>query len=115
MSGLTWEERNPKSYIYKPSKEMLELRLRVAERNKDNKLYEIQFPYFFEAMMKEMERHYPKKGDSYHECSVEYLEKLLRKSLTNYKKLGSDYPRKASQTIDIANICAMLYQRLCGI
>lgn len=81
----------------------------------DYKLYELLFPHFYKAMMAEMERHYPEKDDSYHECTVEHLEKLLRKSLRQYKKLGWDYPRKASQTVDIANICAMLYQRLCGI
>ena len=48
---------------------------------KTETLYEVQFPHFYKAMMDEMERHYPEKGDSYHECTVEHLEKLLRKSV----------------------------------
>ena len=83
--------------------------------DKEFKLYEVQFPYFYHAMMAEMERHYPEKGDSYHECSVEELENVLRNAIYTYWERKDDHPRKASQTIDIANICAMLYQRLCGI
>lgn len=79
------------------------------------RLYEIQFPYFYKAMMTEMERHYPEKGDSYHECDVEYMEMILSDAVEAYWRLGNDYPRKTSQVVDIANLCAMLYQRLCGI
>jgi len=83
--------------------------------NEEFKLYEIQFPYFYKAMMNEMEKHYPKKGDSYHEADVKHLERLLYKTIRNYKKLDWDYPRKQTQTVDIANVCAMLYMRLMDI
>lgn len=80
-----------------------------------NRLYEIQFPYFFKAMVDEMDKHWAAKGDSYHECEVDYMEEILFDAIEAYKKLDFDHPRKAHQTVDIANICAMLYQRLCGI
>ena len=83
--------------------------------DKDYKLYEIQFPYFTKAMMDEMERHYPEKGDSYHECSVEWLEQTLKEVVDKYFRLDWDYPRKESQAVDIANVCAMLYFRLADI
>ena len=79
------------------------------------KLYKTQFPYFFKAMINEMERHYPEKGDSYHESDVEWLEELLYETVEKYKKLENDYPRKESQAVDIANVCAMLYMRLMGV
>jgi len=79
------------------------------------RLYEIQFPYFVKAMYKEMDRHYPEKGDSYHDMTVEEMEEILKKAVDAYWRLDWDYPRKTSQCVDIANICAMLYQRLCDI
>ena len=85
------------------------------EDKQSERLYEIQFPYFIKQMYKEMDRHYPEKGDSYHECSVEFMEGLLKNVVEAYFKLDWDYPRKTSQCVDIANICAMLYQRLCDI
>ena len=85
------------------------------DKDKELRLYEIQFPYFVDNMYKEMDRHYENKGDSYHECTVGYMEELLKKVVDDYFKLDWDHPRKTSQTVDIANICAMLYQRLCGI
>lgn len=85
------------------------------EDKQSERLYEIQFPYFIKQMYKEMDRHYPEKGDSYHDCTVMYMEHVLQKALEDYWNLDWDHPRKASQCVDIANICAMLYQRLCDI
>lgn len=79
------------------------------------RLYQIQFPYFMQFMYKEMDRHYPKKGDSYHDMTVKQMEELLKKVVDDYWEMDYDHFRKSYQTIDIANVCAMLYQRLCDI
>ncbi len=78
----------------------------------ERRLYDIQFPYFIKQMYQEMDRHHPTKGDSYHDCTVEEMEKILKAAIEQYWKLDWDYPRKESQCVDIANICAMLYMRL---
>jgi hypothetical protein len=90
------------------------------------------FEPFFKAMVKEMKRHEPKKGDSWKDedfiadyycrygdsepCAPirqnmdEWLYYLFRKTTTAYKR-----SKKIDELVDIANISAMIWIRKKGL
>jgi len=67
--------------------------------------YKEKFPEAFDAMMQEMERHQPEKGDSWETCDIHYLKKALIKAVNEYY-IG------ATHALDIANLAVMVHLRL---
>lgn len=85
------------------------------------------FKPFFDAMIKEMQRHDPKYGDSWKERGFyvsrgrsvadpdrwvdmdNHLKEQLKNAVGEY--FEGEFPEDPPQLIDIANICAMMWLR----
>lgn len=62
---------------------------------------------FFKGMIDEYNRHYPTNKDSYINCDIERLYRLLYNSFEN-----TDLRKNSSHLFDIANFCMFLYAGL---
>jgi len=65
---------------------------------------------FAEVMEKEMQRHDPKKGDSWKSMPIEGLKDILEGAIEDYRYAG-DYWEEMEELIDIANLAMMLWHR----
>lgn len=72
---------------------------------------------FFEAMIKEVTRHYPKQGDSWKTCDIKWLETLAVKSIEQIYHSGGiftgklKYKNNPDHLIDIADFLAFIWIR----
>ena len=64
---------------------------------------------FFEAMIKEVARHVPEKGDSWKKMDLYYLELILSKQVSSWYDENKTDDREG--LIDLANLCAMVHIR----
>ena len=64
---------------------------------------------FLEEMKHVLESHREKKGDSWKEVSIPFLENKLNKEVKEY--FYERLPKAKHELIDIANICFMLWTR----
>lgn len=62
---------------------------------------------FIDGMKNEYMKHYPKQGDSWKTCEIDWLNKLLVKSMKEY----SQGLENVDHLLDIANFCAFLWIR----
>lgn len=65
---------------------------------------------FSNAMHIALEKHEPKKEDSWVRCNIEFLEDALLHEIEEYKNTNNPY-EKVQELADIANFCMMLYHR----
>jgi len=70
---------------------------------------EHEFQPFFNEMVNELIRHYPKNGDSWKTCDIRHLEMMLLKSMSCMTHEYIEY--NPSHLLDIANFCAFCYLR----
>jgi len=61
---------------------------------------------FVTAMENTLEKHQKKKGDSWKDCDIEFLENKLVEEYNEWKDSKDKH-----ELVDIANICMMLYNR----
>ena len=61
---------------------------------------------FAMSMQATMRKHQKKKGDSWKDCDIVYLENKLVEEIEEYQK---DY--EPHELVDIANMCMMLWNR----
>ncbi len=64
-----------------------------------------RFPKAFKAMLEEMDRHQPKKGDSWETLDIGKLVNMLNYSVTAYA-IGQTH------ALDIANLAVIIHLRL---
>jgi len=65
---------------------------------------------FANEMEEVMKGHDNEKGDSWKTCSIGFLEKKLKEEFEEWSKQDGDMA-KQRETVDIANICMMLFHR----
>ena len=68
---------------------------------------ELELQPFFNEMVNELVRHYPKNGDSWKTCDIKWLKTLLDGSMCRW----FDAPENVSHLLDVANFCAFYYLR----
>ena len=67
---------------------------------------------FWEAQKKEYMRHYPKNGDSWKTCDLQWLIDLTERAmLAFFDDTDNDVVDNPEHLIDIANFCAFLWYR----
>ena len=66
---------------------------------------------FFEAVVKEVAKHRPEKGDSWKTMDQDKLEVIL---VGAWNDLWFDEPNLANQLVDVGGLCAMLFSRVCA-
>ena len=78
---------------------------------KEIRVHRIKFPKFFQEQLYEMDRHWPEKGDGWKDMSPGDLMVLFDKvTLVLHQRYSvGDVGGVVSQTIDVANILAMLH------
>jgi hypothetical protein len=54
--------------------------------------------------------HQEKKGDSWHDCDLQFLIDKLDEEVNEFKEANRPMA-KAEELVDVANICMMLYER----
>ncbi len=64
-----------------------------------------RFPEAFEAMLEEMDRHQPEKGDSWETLRLGELVGMINYAVTGYS-IGETH------ALDVANLAVMLHLRL---
>jgi len=68
---------------------------------------EQEFQPFFNEMINELIRHYPKNGDSWKACNMKDMKWLLNTSMDDW--FGNT--KNVSHLVDVANFCAFYYLR----
>jgi len=68
------------------------------------------FKPFFNEMVNEIVRHYPKKGDTWKICDIDYLEEITELHMHKYAVDGHNHI-KDDDLIDISVLCGMLFMR----
>jgi hypothetical protein len=65
---------------------------------------------FVLEMEKVLAKHDKNKGDSWKDCDIKFLENKLKEEFDEWNSLDNRH-KKGDETIDIANICMMLWHR----
>ena len=75
---------------------------------KDKAISKYAFQSFHSEMLKEYERHYPEKGNSWMTCDVKFLKDILIDHMMDWVEKEND----PSHLIDVANLCDFVWYRL---